>query len=392
MWSRTAIRIGIIGLGLNLGPILALGQNQAMLDELKRLAGDLSKPGRVVQAEDAQRAEQRLAEWKLAPDKLTPEARANLLTVECVVAMARGNAAVARDKYPELEKLAPQAPAMLEVGYLVACATGDAALGERALKAAGQSASGPHKDLISQRRRWINGIGKKAPEVTIRTEDTTEFDVLRRGDKVLVIDFWNSLAPPAPEVIAALKTLFTQLRLERNIEFVGVNAESPTRTPKAMEFAKANGFEWKSRFEEQTGKAPITNEAFHAGAPPWTVVVDSYGFIRATGAANDPGLASGLRAALAEARGDSEPLLKGSGRSGDKGGDQATSGKKKDAPSGELKSNEEAASKVRQARAFWTAGKRTDAKKMLHEVVNDYPGTQEAKEASDLLVNWEQQP
>ena len=391
MIARIAGRIAMVAAAIAFGSNPVRAQSPGVLDELKRVAADLSKPGRVLQADDAQRTEQRLAEWKIAPEKLSPESHAELLTVECLVALARGNAALARDKFAELEKLAPQAPATLETGYCVACAIGDPAMGERLLKSAAASATGAQKELNSLRRRWINGLGKKAPEVTIRTEDSTEIDVLRRGDKVLVIDFWNSLSPPPPPALAALKGLFTQTRLERNVEFVGVNAESPSRTPKAMEFAKANGFEWKSRFEEQTGKAPITNEAFHAGSPPWTVVVDSFGFIRATGASNDPGFAYGFRCALAEARGDFEPLLKGSGKSGD-GGGEAASGGKKNSASPEKPSNEEAASIIRQARAFWKTGKRTDAIKMLHDVVNEYPGTPEAREAADLLVNWEQQP
>lgn len=381
--------VGFIALLTNL---TASAQSPALAD-LKKLAADVTKPGFVLEGDEIQRAEKKLADWKLAPDKLPAEAQADLAVVECTIALAHGNAAGAREKFLLADKAAPQAPATLEVGYLTACATGDGQLAERVLRTANTTAPADRKELISQRRRWANGFGKKAPEVTIRPQAGSEVEVLRRGDKVLLIDFWNSQFA-APAATMALKALQERFKTDRNFELVGVNAESAAHTAKAQEFAKSAGMIWSTRYEEELGKAPLTNLAFKAGNPPWTVIVDTFGFVRAIGAANDAGFHYALRAAMSEARGEFEPLFKGGAPGSDsKGAAQASQAKKKDAvQNGDLPSNEEAASKLRQARAFWKGGKRTDAKKLAHEVIDQYPGTQEAKEAAEFLVDWEQQP
>jgi tetratricopeptide (TPR) repeat protein len=256
------------------------------------------------------------------------------------------------------------------------------------LKQLSKAAKGDQLRLLSQRRRWIRGVGKKAPDVLIRTEDLTEFSTTGRGNKVLLIDFWNVLLPPDEQQVKALRDLYEEYRYSVHVEFVGVNADAEARVDEAKQFAQNNGYVWKQRYECQAREAPITHQAFHAGNPPWQVLVDTFGYVRAIGVASEPGFQYALRAATAEAHGDYEMVMPR-----DRDGTQPTppsvtvepKAKKFSRRQGELPSNPEARSKLNLARIYLKTGKRTDAKRLFEEIVRDYPGTQEAKEAQEYL-------
>ena len=59
--------------------------------------------------------------------------------------------------------------------------------------------------------------------------------------------------------------------------------------------------------------------------------------------------------------------------------------KEKPVASGDLPHNQEAASMLNQARVYLKTGRKTDAKKLLQEIVEKYPGTWEAKDAQETL-------
>lgn len=370
--------------------VAALGQSQTTLRGLQVLHDRLADPDRVLTTAEARRASDRLAEWRLTPEKLTPDDRARLWRLQLYVALAEGDARGALEQARRLHGEFADQPATLEAVYLAACAAGDAQLGSDVLAQLSKGATGDRRRLLSQRRRWMRGVGEKAPDVVIRAEDMTDFPVLRRGDKVLVIDFWNVLLKPDERNVQALRGLYAEYQHSLHVEFVGVNADAEARVVEARKFAQENEYVWKQRYEYEARRAPITHQAFHAGKPPWQVLIDTFGYVRAIGAVHEPGFQYALRAVVPEARGDREAVMP---RTRD--GQQPTRAsarvepKDKDRESeeaeGEPESDPEARAKLNLARTYLKTGRRTDAKRLFEEIVRDYPGTREAKEAQEYL-------
>ena len=302
--------------------------------------------------------------------------------------MARGNAKAALERAGSLLSEFPDDAAVFEVAYLAACAAGDAKLGSDVLKKLAKGAKDDRRRRLAQHRRWIRGVGKKAPEVEIRTEDMTGFKTARRGDRILLIDFWNVVSTREDDTSAALRALHEEYQHSLHVDFVGVNADAEARVPEAKEFAKESGYVWKQRYEYAATDAPITHQVFRAGTPPWQVLIDTFGYVRAVGSVREPGFQYALRAAVAEARGDYEIVLPRT-----RGGMQPERAsakvepqvKKPGQPEGELRSDPDAAAKLTLARTYRKTGTRTDAKRLFEEIVRDYPGTREAKEAQEYL-------
>ncbi len=384
-WAPWAL---FVVLGLTGGT--AAAQSRSVLRELRKLHARAARPDRVLSDQDARNVHQRLAGWKLDPARLAPDDRRAWFELRISSDLGLGDVTAARDALDALRKLAPDNPRTWQWTWLVAAAAGDAKLARDAIDHLRKAASDhTTRRAWSRRLRWIRQVGQDAPDVTIRTEDLTEYDVADRGEQVLVIDFWNTRRPPPQEAIDALKRLYEQYRDSPHVAFVGVNADSESNLERAREFARKKGMAWKQCYEGRSAAAPITHKAFKAGRPPWTVVVDSYGFIRAVGSADEPAFVCALRAAIAEARGDAEPVGPRTIR-----GEQRRAGVAKAAPEnrpggrtrpGDLPSNPQAASKLRQARAFLKTGLKSKARKLLEEIIRDYPGTLEAYKAREYL-------
>lgn len=375
--------------GLVAGP--ALAQSESTLNELQKLHASLNKPGVVVTQDDAKRAEGRLLEWGLTADAMSGDGKRRLLAVEALVAAATGDAAKAGKKAAALIAEAGDDIAALEAAYCGASAAGDAQIAEEALKKLSDKTQGDAKKSVNRRRMWIAQVGREAPDVSIMTDDVKDINPRKRGDKVLLIDFWNTLSEPPTEHIERLKKLHAEFLSDGSIEFVGVNAEAETRLDKAKDFAKRNGFDWPQRYEGMAIKAPITHEAFKAGQPPWTVLIDSYGFIRAVGAPGEPGFDYALRAALSEARGEFPPVMPrtrdGKQAKRESQTDSSGDGAKKPGapPTGDLPSNPEARKLLQEAHAMRRTGMKTKSKEMYQKIISEYPGTKEAKEAQEWL-------
>lgn len=312
--------------------------------------------------------------------------------------LERGDAAAALERARQDGSAAAGQPEVLRVAYMAAVAAGDAQLAEECLKKLADRADAAEKARIARRRQWLVGVGREAPDATIRCEDGSTFRTATRGDKVLVIDFWNSLAAPPTEHIEALKKLHADLRDDRNVEFVGVNADAAARLETARGLVQSNGLAWPQAYEETATNAPITHGAFKAGNPPWLVVIDSFATIRAVGAADEPGVVYALRAAIAEARGDFEPVMPRTrdgrqvARPGSRGelakaAEKAAAERpaKKPEPPGELPSNADARSLLTQAHTLRRGGNKTKARELYQRIVQDYPGTKEAQEAQEWL-------
>jgi hypothetical protein len=207
---------------------------------------------------------------------------------------------------------------------------------------------------------------------------------------VLVIDLWNVLTASEAADVEALRALYAEYRDSRYVEFVGVNADAESRTADARQFARDHGLDWPQHYEQAGRQSPITHQAFAAGNPPWQVLIDQFGFVRAVGSAREAGFQHALRAAIAEARGDREPVMPRTrdGRQAERPGAVVSIEPKppaKGKSAGELRSDPEAAAKLRRARAFLKAHRRTDAKQLFEEIVRDHAGTLEAQQAQEYL-------
>lgn len=385
--ARATMPLALLVL-LGAPPAAARAQSEAILAELQRLHDRLVEPDRIVAPDQAAAARERLDTWKLDPEQLAPQHRAALLRLEVYVALGEGDAGRAVKAVEKLQAAAPEEAATHQAAYLVGCAAGDALRACDALAELRKGASDDVKKRIAQRTRWMHGVGVAGPDVVIRADDMTEFPVRRRNGRVLLIDFWNLLRPPTDSQVAALRALYEANKYSEHIEFVGVNADSETRIGESRQFAADHKFEWKQRYEQQSVRAPITHEAFHAGAPPWQVLIDAYGYVRTVGECSEPGFQYALRAALAEAAGERDAVVPRS-RTGER--PKRASDEIADAPArpkggGEqLESVPEAAQKLTLARTYLRTGRKADAKKLLQEIVDTWPNSIEAKEAQEFL-------
>ena len=375
-----------------LGSGLAFGQPAATLSELQKLHATLTKPGTVLSRDQAKQAEGRLLEWGLTADAMSGESKRRLLAVETLIAAGMGDAAKAGPKAAALLAEAGDEIGALEAAYAGACAASDAQTAEAALKKLAEKTEGEAKKSVGRRRLWIGHVGREAPDMAITTDDVKDINPRKRGDKILIIDFWNTLSEPGKDQLERMKKLHEEFQSDANVEFLGVNAEAESRVDKAKDFAKRSGMSWPQRYEGVGIKAPITHEAFKAGQPPWVVLIDSYGYIRAIGVPGEPGFEYAFRAALAEARGDYPPVMprtrdgkQAKRESQTVSGGEANKPTAGAAPAGELPSNPEARKLLTEAHAMRRTGIKTKAQEIYKRIIQEFPNTKEAKEAQEWV-------
>lgn len=370
-------------------------QLAASVQELKKLHDELAQPGKIIDRQQGLDALERINQLGVIEayqmDKLSQDDRALLLRTEIWAAAIAGNAKRAQDRVPALLKSVGDARVMQETAYVAACAAGDAKAADAALKELATLVPGDQRRAVSERRRWVRDVGKPAPEVTLALEDGTSIEVANRRDIALVIDFWNVLSKPAAAHVEALKKLHESFGGDSHIVFAGVNADPPARLGKAQEFAREAGYPWKQVYEEKAGNAPLTHQAFKVASTPWVVLIDRNGIVRAVGEPTNPAFVYAVRAAVAEARGDYPPVLARSidGKEAEPFKPPVVSAKSGGAAAGggggAKPSNPEAAELLKQARLYLKTGKKTDAKRILQEIIDKYPGTKEAEEAGYLM-------
>jgi FimV-like protein len=365
---------------------------------LQTLHDRLCKPDVILATVDGNKALDQLKLWNLDIGSFSPADRAMALRVEVYAALAAGQASLAGDRVGELMAENADRRDALAAAYLVAAARGDAKAAIESLEKLAKDATRDEKPRISRRQRWSTKVGELGPKVEISTDDGAAFNLRELGDRVLLLDFWNMASPPTLEHVKALRALHAALAPGGRFELIGINADSPSRTEKAREFVSNNGIDWKQVFEQRSTKAPLTHEAFNAGTPPWCVLIDRYGYVRAVGDPTEPGLVYAARAAVNEAGGDAPEVL-----TVDKSGKRAdpkqirvakrekvieeerAARQQREEGRKELPSNAEARSKLDQARLFMKTGKKTDARRLLQEIVSQYAGTREAREAQEIL-------
>ncbi|RMF79897.1 MAG: hypothetical protein D6744_08720, partial [Planctomycetota bacterium] len=276
----------------------------------------------------------------------------------------------------------------LELSYLAALVAADGKAASEALQALSRRADASRRSELSQKRRRVRGVGKPAPDIEIRTDGGDDFAVRRRGDDVLVVDFWNLRSAPSKELCRALRAAYDEFRDERHLQFVGVNADPEDDLEASRRFAAEHRFEWPQCYEGVGRGAPITHKAFRAGNPPWTVIVDSYGTVRFIGGADEPAFYYVLAAVLAEADGRYDPPYRvGASRGGEHGSGAEPPVGKPSPPgaSAQPKSNPDALNLFNQARLALRTGSKQRAKKLFQEVIRRWPDSLEAKKAAEIL-------
>ncbi|MFN0136850.1 MAG: redoxin domain-containing protein [Phycisphaerae bacterium] len=363
----------------------AAAQNAEEADFLKHAESLLSKAGSPPPSDELREIAQTLADLTVPSEKWKPQERARVLTLQVKAAGALGDAAMALAAARIIADKLRDQPEALELAYVGAVIAADGELARKIAKDAGEKATGAAKQTWSKRRTWAAELGKAAPDIKIRTHAIEEISVTKRGDELLILDFWNVLAPPPKESLAALKKIVEKYGEAHKLAIVSVNADSEARFERAQKWVAENKLDWHQVYEKVAVGAPITHAAFKAQAAPWTVTVDTLGQIRFVGDAASPAFETTLRAALAEAAGEFPPMT--ADRRSGKADAPATAKKDAENPGEEkaLPSNPEAQAKLRQARVFRRTGKSADAKRLLEEIVANYPGTQEAKEAQEDL-------
>ena len=381
---------GLLVAGL-LGVAAALGQDPGTLAELKTWHDKLVRPGEVVSVEDGKQAQEKLKVWKLPLAKLESEQRGQALRLEIYAALAIGDAARAAEFLPELQRAFPDTTETLHAAWLVAGASGDGELAKRTLDKLKEQKAASEKALATRLAR-LRMVGQAAPDMSVGTEDGKFVALRQRDGVVLVLDFWQQREKPGEKQVKALRGLFEAYAGQAAVQFLGVNSDAADDVDAAKKLAADSGYKWPQHFEQKAADAPLTKAAFHVESSPWTVIIDMEGNVRWVAAASDPEFQYALRAAAAEAKGEFASVrpktVEGVAavvKAKPKVAPAEEKKEEKPVASGDLPHNPEAESMLDQARVYLKTGRKTDAKKLLQEIVEKYPGTWEAKDAKERL-------
>jgi len=383
---------------LPISPVV--GQDTQALAELKALHDKLVRVRGPIPAADGQEAIAKLKEWKLPLDRLDREQQGLLARLEISAALAIGQPMRAARWLPVLEAEFAGERDTLRAAWLVAGAMGDAELAKTTLKQleAKQLVKG---EALAKRLERLSLIGQPAPDREVRTDEGQTIRLRARKGAVLVVDFWRLDAKPSQKLAAALRDLRKSYAGEPLVEWLGVNTDEPEKLAAARRHAADNGYGWAQYFEQPSDGASPLHEAMKIPSTPVQLVVDMDGNVRAAGTVRDPAFQYAVRAAVAEARGEiravrpktvdgrearrptvksDEPVVRVKPKTKTKAKAAEQPVVKKDLPH-----NPEAQRLLDQARLFRKTGKRKDAKRLLEEIIEKYPGTWEAHEAKEML-------
>ena len=358
-----------------------------VLEEIRERYAECMAPGFVLDVASAERLEGSLKVWKLNPVEVPAGDREMLYGMQIFAALGVGDAARAQQHLAALRGNLPDAKNLPSMAYLVACASGNAAAGQDALKSAGRGAKGELRKRISRQRRCIRQVGQLAPSVRIRTSNMGVFNPSEPSDACHVLQFWK-LKDARESDPTLMKELTARFADHRNVQWIGINADDEADVDAATSYAKESGWTWPQKYEGVSRKAPLTDEAFKVGRPGWLVVVDATGYIRAVGDPDDSAIAYAIQAASAEAA-QKYPRVIPTARDGSqpKSVEAVMPARKSDddARVGGDKDDADAEAKFRQARLMLRTGRRGEAKKLLQEIVSQFPGTVQAGKAAELL-------
>lgn len=365
------------------------------LDALKALHDRLLGARDAIAVDDARRALDELKKLDLRADQLEKEPRTWLHHARVAALLAAGDAGSAVEALAVLEADAGGTRETLRAAWEVAVATGDAERGVRTLEALEKAKLAPAAALEARRKR-LELVGTAAPGVVVEAGDGARFDLRMRQGVVLVLDLWSTTGRPNERQLEGLRRLNAEFATDPRLRLLGINSDPPTGAAAAEALARELKVDWPQHFERSV-EAPLTRGAFKIDAPPIQVLIDGDGLVRAVGLASEPEFVYAVRAAVAQAKGQhtvirpktvagvvASPPAGPSGAGPDaanKPGDAA-----KDTPQmqPELPSIPEARDLLDRARLYLKTGKKTEAQKLLKELIEKYPHSREAKEARDM--------
>ncbi len=402
--SRAPLVIAIAAAGLC---IAARAQDSSALRELRALHDELNKPGLILTAEQGEAALVKLDKWEPLPAGTSNDRLAMADRLRLLASLAVGDAASADQALVELRKHDSRATDLTELEVTVALALGDAPRAMELVKKLKDTARSKDEKTWSLHERRLRRVGAEAPAETVTADNGTAFPLRERNGRVLVLDFWNMQKKPTDTQVGAVRKLQESLKAEAVVEFLGVCAPGGGTPDEMKRFASSKGYAWPQVYE-RSGESTLSSKAFAAGPPLWNVLIDRGGMVRAVGAADEAAFVYAVRAAVAERNGkyeyvapvaleksskpkkSDEPKISAKpeaekGKSKPESKPEAKPQPKEPPGKGDLPSSPEAEALLKQARVYLKTGKKTDAKKLLNEIIQKYPGTREAREAEEIL-------
>lgn len=388
--------IGLIVAGVS-GAAVAAPPTAEQLEEVAKLHERIGTGRGTIAIEEGRAALEQVKRLDVALDELTPADRAKVLQVQVYASLAIGDVRGAQAALAQLEKDGADSPDTLRARWSVAAVAGDAEKALRTLETLHVKGIAPGRS-VGPRMRQLDLIGEAASDQIVRAEGGQSVALRERKGRVLVIDFWSVAQKPEEAEVEALRRLYEVYGKREVVDFLGINADAPERVEAAQAFAKDNGYTWAQHYERSTGDAPLTVRLFKVAEPPWVVLVDGFGNIRTVRAARDPVFEYAVRAAVAEAKGEYAAVMPvtregRAARAPDveaaqpavRSDPRPTAEPAPELPPSELPSSPEAKKMLDEARLFAKTGKKTDARRILRELIEQYPGTQEAEHAKTML-------
>lgn len=401
---------GVFGLLAVICAATAIAQDADKVAALKTLHERLSDLKKIVKEDEAVEALTKLDEWDTWARDAKGETRTMYYRSRAIVMCMLGEAARAEDAVAKLQPILSTDRPNVELAYFVASIAGNAPAMEEALRLWKEKAEDKELKAISLRQRRYAKIGKPAPSVTVTTDVNDDVDIGERNGEPMLIDFWSMRSKPEESHTAAMRALYAEFKSrDSGLVFLGVNSDGPAKLKEAKSFVVEKKWDWPQHYEEKAADAPLTAKGFAAGQPPWTVIIDMHGKIRTVGDPSEPAFIYAVRAVVAESSakvdfvkpipiGGEKPEKKEEkkeAKKDEKKADGKTDTTDKKPPEkkeevkgkGDLPSNPDAEGKLKQARLYLKTGKKTDAKRILNEIVKEFPGTREAREAEEILRN-----
>jgi len=120
-------------------------------------------------------------------------------------------------------------------------------------------------------------VGKKAPDVVIRTLDGTEWRLADQCGKVVVMDFWAMWCGPCVGAMPEMKKLYEKYKSYRDFVMVGVSLDE--EKGELVKFCEENGIDWPQLFEADKGWDNSVARAFEVDGIPSVWVIDKEGIV-----------------------------------------------------------------------------------------------------------------
>ncbi|MEW6252387.1 MAG: hypothetical protein AB1716_17245 [Planctomycetota bacterium] len=384
---------GILALFGALLPRSAAAQDAKALAEVGEWAARLLDARNALSLDEGHTLQQKLQEWDLPPAKLSKEQLADLTRVHLLAALAVGDAGQAAAQYRNLANF-PDDRANLRAAWLVAGATGDAELAKQMLVKLKQQGE-IEAAAVDARLKQIEPVGRRSPHLGLSVSARPPH--LRNHDGVVVVLTFVRLGDLKNEKhTAPLRALFEVVGKDEKIRFVGASVESEADLETVRKLASGAG--WSEDFAQPI--QPLLHKQFGIETTPVSVLIDQHGNVRWVASAGNPVFVYAVRAALAEAHGEYPAVLPKTVDGTAAPAPEAAAAKPavgkarppaepaaepkeepQAKPQKDLPHDPEAARLLDQARLYQKTGRRTDAKKLLQEIIEKYPDTVEAAEA-----------